>query len=110
MVTFVFNDTADFSGAHVTANVTDQVDLATIPGFIDFLTATEGTSNWGIAHSLEAKTMNVVAAYDTGDLNAAKGILDAFINEGQAQRGKIITLSAVDRLLNYASLLLEQLR
>jgi hypothetical protein len=108
-VTFVFNDRSDLGGTQVTASVTDRVDLATFSGFSDFLTSTGGVSNQGIANALAAKVTNAVADYDPGHYSAAKGILGAFINQVQAQRGKFITDAAADQLLEYASLLLDEL-
>jgi hypothetical protein len=108
-VTFVFNDRADLGGTQVTASVTDRVDLATFSGFSDFLTSTGGVSNQGIANALAQKATNAVADYDAGHYSAAKGILGAFINQVQAQRGKFITDAAADLLVEYASLLLDEL-
>jgi hypothetical protein len=107
--TFVFNVSADFSGPAVAAGVTDTVTLATVAGFHDYFVATGGISNPGMVNSLEAKISNLVAAYDADHLNAAQGILGAFINEVQAQRGRTITGDAADQLLGYAFLLLDQI-
>jgi hypothetical protein len=107
--TFVFNDRADLGGTQVTASVTDRVNLATFSGFSDFLTATGGVSNEGIANALAQKAANAMADYDAGQYSAAKGILGAFINQVQAQRGKFITNAAADLLVEYASLLLDEL-
>jgi hypothetical protein len=108
-VTFVFSDRSDLGGTQVTASATDRVDLATFSGFLGFLTSTGGVSNQGIANALAAKATNAAAAYDAGDYSAARGILGAFINQVQAQRGKFITDAAADQLLEYATLLLDQL-
>jgi hypothetical protein len=109
-VTFVFNDRADFSGVAVATSVTDSVDLATFSGFLAFVNANAGdVSSQGIANALAAKAANATAAFDAGHDSAARGILGAFINQVQAQRGKMITLLAADRLLEYATLLLDQL-
>jgi hypothetical protein len=108
-VTFVFNDRADLSGARVTASATDSVDLATFPGFLDFVRATGGVSNQGIAQALVAKAGNSAADFAAGDFNAARGILGAFINQVLAQSGKMITQAAADQLLAYALLLLDEL-
>jgi hypothetical protein len=108
-VTFVFKDRPDLSGAAVTTSVTDRVDLATFSGFLDFLTSTGGVSNQGIANALAAKATNAAADYDAGHYTAAKGILGAFINQVQGQRGQFITEDAADLLLEYATLLLDQL-
>jgi hypothetical protein len=108
-VTFVFSDRSDLGGTQVTASATDRVDLATFSGFLGFLTSTGGVSNQGIANALAAKATNAAAADDAGDYSAAKGILGAFINQVQAQRGKFITDAAADQLLEYATLLLDQL-
>jgi hypothetical protein len=108
-VTFVFNDRSDLTGAQVTTSVTDRVDLATFSGFLDFLTSTGGVSNPGIANALAAKATNAVADFNAGHFSAARGILGAFINQVQAQRGQFITDAAADQLIEYASLLLDEL-
>jgi hypothetical protein len=108
-VTFVFNDRPDLTGTEVTASVTDTVNLATFSGFQDFLTSTGGVSNQGIANALTAKVTNAVKDYNDGDFSAARGVLGAFINQVQAQRGKFITEAAADQLLEFAMLLLDLL-
>jgi hypothetical protein len=108
-VTFVFNDRSDLSGAQVKASVTDQVDLATFSGFLNFLNSTGGVSNQGVANALSEKVTNALADYAVGDFSDAKGIVGAFINQVQAQTGKFITTDAAAQLLEYASLLLDQL-
>jgi hypothetical protein len=108
-VRFTVNTTADFGGDQVTAQAMDRVNAATFAGFLDFLTSTGGVSNPGIANALAAKATNAVADFDAGHFSAAKGILGAFINQVHAQRGKFITDAAADLLLEYASLLLDQL-
>jgi hypothetical protein len=108
-VTFVFNDRSDLTGNQVTAQTTDQVNLATFAGFLDFLTSTGGVSNDGIANALAKKATHAADKYDAGDYSAAQGDLGAFINQVQAQRGKFITEAAADQLLEYASLLLTLL-
>jgi hypothetical protein len=107
-VTFTVNTNADFSGVQVTAQATDQVEPATFSGFLDFLISTGGVSNQGIENALTEKATHAVADYDAGHYQATKGILGAFINQVKAQRGKFITDDAADQLLEYASLLLDQ--
>ena len=62
-----------------------------------------------IANALAAKATHAVADFDAGHYSAAKGVLGAFINQVQAQRGKFITADAADLLVEYATLLLDQL-
>jgi hypothetical protein len=59
--------------------------------------------NKGIANSLLAKLDAAQAAYERGNVEAARNILDAFINEVEAQRGKHISEWAADLLIADAS-------
>src|SRR5262249_4438125 len=104
-VTWVFNEQSDFLGPQVTASATNTVDLATFAGFLDYVKSTGGVSNPGVANALAAKAKNATAAYEAGHYQAAKGMLGAFINQVEAQRGKFITESAADKLLQYVMLL-----
>src|SRR5205085_8337538 len=56
----------------------------------------------GIANSLDAKLQAVAAALtaaQSGNVGATCNMLDAFINETQAQSGKAITLDEASQLL-----------
>jgi hypothetical protein len=56
----------------------------------------------GIENSLLAKLGNVLDAMERGNYHAAENILNAFINEVQAQSGKKINASDADVLIQWA--------
>lgn len=60
----------------------------------------------GVANSLCAKLKAAARATERGDLNAARGAIEAYIHEVQAQRGKKISPSDADLLIALATLLL----
>ena len=57
----------------------------------------------GIENSLLAKLSNALAAISAGNLGSACGLLDAFINEVQAQTGKKITAAQAAQLIAAAT-------
>jgi hypothetical protein len=56
----------------------------------------------GIENSLLAKLGNALDAMEHGNNNAAENMLDAFINEVQAQSGKKISQADADALIQWA--------
>lgn len=60
----------------------------------------------GVANSLCVKLEAAARALARGDLNAARGALEAYMNEVSAQRGKKIAPADADTLLAMAALLL----
>lgn len=60
----------------------------------------------GVANSLCVKLQAAARAMARGDLNAARGALEAYIHEVQAQRGKKIADADADTLIAMATLLL----
>src|SRR6516225_6722745 len=101
--------TANGGSDTLNESLTISITPITFSGFLGFLNSTGGVSNEGIANALTEKVTHAVAEYNKGDFSAAKGDLDAFINQVQAQRGEHITKDAADQLLEYASFLLDQL-
>jgi parallel beta-helix repeat protein len=65
--------------------------------------------NKGIVKSLLAKLNVAQKLIENGKINQAKNILNAFINEVQAQSGKHITLKAADILIESAEYILSHL-
>ena len=62
-----------------------------------------GIQNHGIENSLARKAANACAAYDRGQNHTACNILNAFMNEVEAQRGVHIQEVIADILITYAS-------
>ncbi|HVD31175.1 MAG TPA: Ig-like domain-containing protein [Methylomirabilota bacterium] len=60
-------------------------------------------TNDGVANSLCAKLDNAAAARDRGNLNAAQNMLNAYMNEVNAQRGKAISTEDADLLILLAT-------
>lgn len=61
-----------------------------------------GIENPGIENSLEKKAANACKKYQRGNTTAARNILNAFINEVQAQAGVHIPPAVAEMLINYA--------
>jgi len=66
--------------------------------------------NKGILNSLTKKMENADAAYKRGQTGTAINILQAFINEVEAQKGKHIASTAADILIDDANSLIQQLQ
>jgi hypothetical protein len=62
-----------------------------------------------IKNSLASKVENALKSLDKGRENAAIGQLEAFINQGEAQRGKKISDETADLLISYAVNLISQI-
>ncbi len=56
----------------------------------------------GVANALMAKLDSAQAAYDRGNTNAASNILNAFINQVNAQTGKSIDAEHAAHLVDHA--------
>ena len=80
-------------GVHETMHACTEVEELGFEGEID---------NQGTVASLLAKLNVAQKLIDDGKIDQAKNILDAFINEVQAQSGKHITLEAADILIQSA--------
>jgi hypothetical protein len=52
----------------------------------------------GTSHSLIVKLQGAALALDRGNIRAARGHLDAFLNEVNAQKGKKLTIAQADSL------------
>jgi hypothetical protein len=74
-----------------------DVDLL-YPAFVD---------NSGVAQSLATKIAAAKAAFDHGNVETGRGILNAFVNEIRAQRGKHMTLQAADFFTTMAKTILN---
>jgi len=61
-----------------------------------------GIENHGIENSLAKKAANACKKYGQGNNNAAANILEAFINEVEAQGGIHIPPSVAEMLIDYA--------
>jgi len=59
-------------------------------------------TNEGIANSLIAKLTNAQAAVEQGDIQAAKNMLEAFINQLEALSGKKLSAEAAAELIESA--------
>ena len=95
--------TADVLGflvlAHTTAPYNAEgrigdVTFASLRSLVLDLAASGEISNGGITHSLLAKVNNAEAANESGQVNAALNLLEAFRNQLDAQRGKNVSESA----------------
>jgi parallel beta-helix repeat protein len=64
----------------------------------------------GIENSLISKLNNVKKSIDKGQNNSAKNILEAFINEVEAQSGKKITNDQADDLIATAECILKKIK
>ncbi len=65
--------------------------------------------NDGIYMSLLSKAENAVALHKQGNTVAAINILNSFINELQAQKGKHIDVSIADMLIHHAQMTIKQI-
>ncbi len=66
--------------------------------------------NQGIVNSLDSKLDNARKKLAVGDINAAKNILNAFVNEVEAQKGKHLTSEAYALLKYNAEYLIGRLK
>lgn len=64
--------------------------------------------NEGVRNSLLSKASNACNAMQHGNVTAAKGLLQALINQIEAQRGKHIDAATVDALIAFIGSLLAQ--
>lgn len=77
---------------------------------IDAYWANGDITNQGIAKSLKAKLVAIESSISRGNIKAASNVLNAFINEVEAQREKFIVAKAANDLIfhaNYINLNLE---
>gem|GEM_PF-1555279 len=81
--------------------IKDSLTLASNLNWID---------NKGILNSLTKKIENADAAYKKGQINSSINLLQAFINEVEAQKGKHIASAAADILIDDANSLIKQLQ
>lgn len=65
--------------------------------------------NQGVYTSLLSKAQNAVSLNDQGNTDAAVNVLNSFINELQAQKGKHVPESAADMLINHAQMAINQI-
>lgn len=65
--------------------------------------------NQGVANSLDSKLENARSKLDAGDSTAARNLLDAFLNEVEAQNGKHLTNEAYVVLKYNAKYLIDRL-
>jgi len=111
--TFVWNTTLDDKGWHtLLAQVTDDSNTVTsnpihyllVPTISDAIDdINSNVDNQGIANSITSKLQNALEAYDKGSMKAFENILNALINEVEAQKGKKINT-------DYANTLIEWIR
>jgi hypothetical protein len=64
----------------------------------------------GLENSLLSKLKNAQKCYDKGRLNAAINILNAFIHNVEAQRGKKIPEAEADELIDYVQLIIDMIK
>lgn len=64
--------------------------------------------NEGIRNSLVSKANNACSAAQRGNMNAARGLLEALINQVEAQKGKHVATNSADELIKSVNLLLLQ--
>ena len=83
------------------AALRDCVTHATSEGLID---------NAGVAHSLFAKIDAAQAAVDRGQPSVAANILDAFVQETQAQAGRHIDATHAAHMIMHAQAVIAALR
>lgn len=66
-------------------------------------------NNQGIYKSLLAKADNAITLFERGNNGAAVNILDALINELEAQKGHHMTSTAADMLIMHAEMAITQI-
>ncbi len=64
----------------------------------------------GIENSLTAKVENAIKSLEKGNTNASINLLQAFINEVEAQRGKKISEKMATMLIQYAQNVIQQIQ
>ena len=97
-LTVVAEDTAG-NLSQETVTFTVVTNLSSLSETVERLFESGDIDNKGIANSLLSKLNAAQAALDRGNVEAARNILDAFINEVEAQRGKHISEWAADLLI-----------
>lgn len=89
--------------------ITNKALLDSLRSYQNFSCDTTWITNQGICRSLEAKLDNVKRQLDRGNRNAAKGSLEAFLNEVEAQKDQQLSSEAYALLSFNGQYLLEQL-
>jgi hypothetical protein len=99
-------DHNDINNLHITKEVTSS----------ELKTSTQAASdlNWidnkGVLNSLMQKLENAEAAFARGQDDSAVNMLNAFINEINAQRGKHIKAEAADMLISDAQAFIQKIQ
>jgi hypothetical protein len=91
---------ASVASGTIAEPTSSEVDIL-YPQFVD---------NRGVANSLLSDLSSAQAAFESNDQSALSGILNAFINHVQAQRGKHIVPEAADLFIGWAELFLDKKR
>ncbi|MBI2907891.1 MAG: hypothetical protein HYX92_09570 [Chloroflexi bacterium] len=92
-----------------TAQVVTDRSSQSLGATVDAFLASGAISNAGVASSLVSKIDAARAAMERANINAARGQLQAFINQVEAQRGKSITGAAADQLIADAQWIIAHL-
>ncbi len=107
---YYYNDST-----HQAITISDTTTM-TVESLLDMLITSKEQAaakgwidNQGIANSLDSKLDNAKKRLAAGDTTAAKNILNAFVNEVEAQNGKHLTSEAYTLLKYNAEYLIERL-
>lgn len=87
----------------------DCTHVATIDSLREHASMTDHVDNQGVANSLVAKLDAADAALDRGQPDVAANLLNAFINQVQAQSGKHIHADHAGCLINHAGEVIDNL-
>lgn len=83
--------------------------LDLVPPYVGGLVAADEITNQGVANSLLQKLDHARERLAAGDAAGARSVLNAFLNEVAAQRGKKVGVPAADRLADLAEFILGAL-
>lgn len=97
-----------FDGSDYEILLAKPAEAYTISGLSELANLTV-IQDQGVKNSLVSKAENALRAYNNGDIIAAKNILNAFINQIEAQRAKKIDVQTTDMLINYAREVINRL-
>lgn len=110
MGTFTYTVTATDNAGNVATQSATYTVIATMEGLIELINQflnSGDIDNSGIANSLISKVSNALDAKNSGNEQASDNIMQAFINQVEAQSGKHISTYAVAILINAATYIIN---
>ncbi len=96
------------ANAQMTCPTTDDM-LSHLPTCTTHHYHSGDINNKGVYQSLLAKANNAVALNDQGNSEAAVNLLNALINELEAQRGNHVDANAADMLIMHAEMAIDEI-